>query len=170
MEGGRALRRRRRDDRLAHELVAESHGSPLAHEAAHGEALLEEAFVRPRHFLEEGGRERRPEDGGGLEHAEGRRVEASRAREHGVAKPGGDPDAARGEKLGDEERVASGPAVEVAGVDSAALGEKRDRLEGQGREGDRRTPDAVARSPSATRRGCFRSRLLVAVGRDQKHP
>ena len=82
---------------------------------------------------------------------------------------GGRPRLAAGQGLGDEERVAAGPAVERGGVERLAGGERRHRRDRERRQRARAAAAAeVARSPSTIAQRVARAELVVAVGQHEE--
>src|SRR3954447_5355100 len=150
------------------ELVTERDASWLRRQHAGSQALFEAVDVAFGQDLEQPRLDPARRDRYDLEQPARVRAEARRARQHRLAHGGRDPLLAGGERLGHEERVATGRTVELAGVDRVGSGEHRNCL---GRE--RLEPEALHRWA----RGEISERdlkrvpaveLVVAVGRDHE--
>ena len=116
------------------EAVPERHARAGRAEHAARQALLEVLHRVARERLEQRQVDRPGHDRGRVEHPSCRGAQRLDAGEHGVADRGGQLDAARGERLGHEERVAGRPAMQLGGVDAVRRGELRDGLDRQRRE------------------------------------
>ena len=116
------------------EIVPERHARAGGPEHAARQALLEVLDGVAGERLEQRQVDGPGHDRGGVEHLPRRRAQRLDAGEHGVADRRGQLDAARGERLGHEERVPGRPAVQLGGVDAVRRGELRDGLDRQRRE------------------------------------
>ena len=128
--------RQRLLDDHAREIVPECQHRPGRAEHAARQALLEMARGLAGQRFEQRQLDRPGHDRGGVEQPPRRSAERRHAREHGVAHRRRQLEAAGGERLGHEERVARRPAVQLGGVDVVRrrqLGDglQRQRLEPQ---------------------------------------
>ena len=156
-------------ERPARELVAERHVA-LAHLQHAGDLGLGQ---RPEAVAEQPGGQLEADLGGHdgelLERRAAFRRQAADPRQHSLHHADGDRLARRGERLGDEERVAAGDAVEGRGVGAGARrqaphGVARERLE---REPLQRGADEHAEEPLHR---MLRVELVVAAGEHEQRP
>ena len=129
------VRRERLLDRDPRELVPERDARPNRVEHAARQAFLELVEVA-RERVEQPEIHRPRDDRRGIERPARRGAQRRHAGEHGIADGRGQLDPARGERLGDEERVARGAPVQLGGVDAMRRRELGHRLRGQRREPD----------------------------------
>ena len=110
------------------ELVAERDAALVDRDETRRQAVLDPVEAVPGDRVEEPGLGTRRHEGDRLEQVEGRAVEARTAREDGVSDCRGHPGVARGEDLGDEERIAFGRPVQLVRVDVVPQCELSDRV------------------------------------------
>ena len=163
MESRRARRGDRRKDRLAREFVPKRHRRAVPRQRPGRQAGLERRIPRAGDGGEQQCIEARSEDGGEVEHLPRGRVEARGARQDRVAQRLRQ-SRSGGENLGDEERVAGGPLVEIGRVEPAVRGEYSYR---RGRQRQERQSTARRRAREIaehTPQRVTRPDLVVAIG------
>ncbi len=162
-----AVRRQRLLDGHAGDLVAEADAVALADQDARGEAALELGHGLAGHGLEQRQLGTLGQDRDRVEQLAGARVEPGGPGQDRVAHRVGHERAARGEHLGDEERVAAGQPVQPPGVDVAARQRGHARL---AQRGERDPVDGLARQLAEHDPQRMRPvELVVAVGREHQH-
>ena len=115
-------------DGHAREVVPEGDTGARRPEHAARQALLEVAGGVAGERLEQRQLDGPAHDRGGVEQPPRRRAQRRDAGEHGIAHRRGQLEAAGGERLGDEERVAGRAPVQLGGVDAVRLGQLGDGL------------------------------------------
>ena len=149
-------------DRLPRQLVAEAERGAVVGQHAVRERLLDGVRAGDDR-RQQVGRHPLPDHRRGVDHAARVGAEAADARQRRVAQRGGEP-AARGERLGDQERVAAGQPRELGGVDPRGIGELADR--GGGERGQRHPRGVGAGGEVADEHGQrgVGGEFVVAVG------
>ena len=114
-------------DRDPRDLVPEGDAVTLGAEHAGAQACLEVLEVAGGDRLEQPELRARRDDRGRLEERPGTVRQPRRAGEHRLAHARRERGAARGERLGDVERVAARPAVQLGRIDAVRPGQALDR-------------------------------------------
>ena len=164
-----AVRRQRLLDRHPRQLVAE--GDAVGRRGQHPRA---EALVEAGELVLAGQRVEQPQLRVGLGHGDraeqrrGRRAQARGAGQDRVADRRRDVAIATGQHLGQEERVARRPAVELPRVDAVRLGELRDGIEREPRQLAAGDPLRRGQLAEHDPQGVAKLELVVAIGGDDQ--